>query len=648
MVGWVEKAIAESLRGSHLCQDEVVVNGSKKHLLPQFLDRKICRLCRRLLGSKIEIVYHDKYNMACPTVPLDPLRAERILAFLVSEGVVLRPGVHEPRPISLKRLERVHTASYLDTVNQIPTMTSIMGCDVTRDQVDRFLDQHRLQTGGTLMATRLALQHGVAVNLGGGFHHALADQGGGFCIFNDVAVAIAQVRREGFRGRILIVDLDLHDDNGTRALFAADPEVYTFSIHAGDWGPTSVECATAIALGAGVDDATYLEAIRRHLPAVVREFRPRLVVYNAGCDPAHDDLLGDWAITPQAMLERDRLVVGLARSGTRKVPLVIVLGGGYGQESWRYSARFLSALLCRRRGPIEPPTTEEITLKRYRYLSGLFEIGELSGASAENEFGLSEEDLFLPGWGFSKETRLLGLYTRHGVELFLERGGILDRLRDLGFSHPTLDFDLNDPAGQTVRVFSDPARSEVLVELRLARDRRSLPDMELLSIEWLLLQNPRAVFTPARQKLPGQTYPGLGMLKDVVALLTVACEGLHLDGLIFVPSQYHIAAQWHGYLFFLKPEARARFDALSALMRDISLAEATQAIAAGRVVDAETGEVFRWQPEPMIAPISDKLKQRIGTAGWPGETDRTFRFRWRDLHATVSSPSAVETGINRV
>ncbi len=616
------------------------MNAIEKHLLPRFMDRNVCRLCRRLLGPKIEIVYHDRYSAACPTLPLDPLRAERILAFLVSEGLVLRRGVHTPKPISLKRLERVHTPSYLDSVNQIPVMTSIMGSELTRDQVDRFLDHQRLLTGGTLEATRLALKRGTAVNLGGGFHHALADQGGGFCIFNDVAVAVAQVRREGFGGRILIIDLDLHDDNGTRALYAGDPDVTTFSIHARHWGPTDGDGAIAIELGSRVDDATYLEAIRRHLPPLIRELRPRLVFYNAGCDPAHDDLLGDWTITPEAMLERDQLVVELARSRPRKQALVIVLGGGYGQETWRYSARFLSALLCRRRGPIEPPTTEEITLKRYRYLSGLFTPGELCGASAENEFGLSEDDLFLPGWGISKETRLLGLYTRHGVELFLERGGLLDRLRDLGFLHPTLDFDLNDPGGQTFRVFSDPARTDVLVELRLGRDRRSLPGVELLSIEWLLLQNPRGSFSAARQRLPGQTHPGLGMLKDVVGLLTVACEGLHLDGLIFVPSQYHIACQWQGYLFFLKPVARARFAALAEVMRDLPLAEATQAIAAGRVVDAETGEVFRWQPEPMIAPISDKLKRQNETGGWPGQTDRTFRLRLLEA-ATGSSSSGV-------
>lgn len=117
----------------------------------------------------------------------------------------------------------------------------------------------------------------------------------------------------------------------------------------------------------------------------------------------------------------------------------------------------------------------------------------------------------------------------------LERSGILDRLRDLGFAHPTLDFQLDDPAGQTLRIFGGPDRREQLTELRVLRDRRSVAGCELLAVEWLLMQNPRASFGPGRPQLPGQELPGLGMLYDVFAMLGVACERLHLDGLSFVP-----------------------------------------------------------------------------------------------------------------
>ncbi len=577
----------------------------------QLLHRSHRRFWRRLRPPAFRLVYHEKYNAAFPDVPNDSLRAERILAFLASEGLVWRRCVNRPEPVWLKALELVHGADYLDRVHEPRTLTSIMGVEISPDQVDRLIDFQRLQTGGTLMATRRARAHGVGVNLGGGFHHAMANGGGGFCIFNDVAVAIADERRRGLEGPVLVIDLDLHDGDGTRDVFRDDGEVFTFSIHARHWGPTEARASAAIELGGKVDDRTYLEAVRRHLPPLVEELNPSLVFYLAGCDPAHDDLLGDWRISAEAMLERDRLVLSLVRPPRRhKAPLVILLAGGYSQETWRYSARFLSCVQRPGR-PIEPPSTEEITLKRYRYISRGFDPVELSGAGAADNFGLTEEDVFLPGWVGREKTRFLDFYTRHGLELIFERAGFLDRLRDLGFPHPTVALQLDDPGGHTLRVFGGPDRRELLVELRLRRDRRSLPGLELLSVEWLLLQNPRAPFDAGRPRLPGQSHPGLGMLNEVVAMLQVACERLHLDGLIFVPSEYHVAAYSQGYLTFLDADARARFEALRRLFRDVALPEATRAVAEGQVIDTDTGEVFHWLPSPMVLPVSEKLAHLV-------------------------------------
>ncbi|NJL28649.1 MAG: hypothetical protein HC897_12550 [Thermoanaerobaculia bacterium] len=123
---------------------------------------------------------------------------------------------------------------------------------------------------------------------------------------------------------------------------------------------------------------------------------------------------------------------------------------------------------------------------------------------------MTEADLFLPAWGARRETRLLGFYTKHGLELILERTGIFDRLRDLGFAQPTLDVDLADPAGETVRVFGAPDRAEVLVEMRLRRDRRSIPGMELLTIEWLLLQTRAPAFHRRDRRYRGKSTPVWG------------------------------------------------------------------------------------------------------------------------------------------
>lgn len=631
-------------------------------LLPQPLRKTARKLRRRVVPARIQVVYHEGYNHAFADVPADPLRAERILAFLASEGLVLRRHVHRPEPVTLKDLERVHAAEYLDSVNRVEVLTSILGTEVYPAVVDRILDFQRLQSGGTLLAFRCARRHGLGINLGGGYHHAADDEGAGFCVFNDVAVAIGDARRRGFLEPILVVDLDLHDGDGTRDIFRHDRSVHTFSIHARHWQDVeSVESAvesTAIELGSDVGDAEFLGVLRRELPPLVERFDPGLVVYLAGVDGARDDAMGSWKLTAEALLERDRLVRRLAREEC-SVPLVVVLAGGYGPEAWRYSARFLSDL--ERPGePIEPPSTDVITLKRYRYISSLFDPAELSGGPDEDEadddnLGITAEDVMLPGWTQQRETRFLGFYTRHGIELVLERSGFLDRLRDLGFQHPTLDFHLEDPGGQTVRLWGDPDQRELLVEIRLLRDRRSVPGMELLRVEWLLMQNPRTEFSPERPPLPGQEHPGLGMLQDLVALLIVACERLHLDGLVFVPSQFHVAAYGRSHMRFLRPETQRRFDALFRFFSDAGtgFAEATRAVAEGRVRDRESGEIVRWRPEPMVLPVSERMEDAVRTLRRDARerdekreadpTDETPLYRRLELlppsRATSSEPS---------
>ena len=252
--------------------------------------------------------------------------------------------------------------------------------------------------GGTIQATRLALRTGgVAVHLGGGFHHAMPDAGLGFCVFNDVAVAIRRLRGRGFAEPVLVVDLDLHDGNGTRRVFADDPTVHTFSIHNDHWGDTEAVASTSIALGPGVGDARFLGTLREALPPVFEAVKPGLVVYLAGTDPAEDDPIGNWRLTARALFERDRFVTSLARPDGRPCPMVVVLAGGYGRHAWRYSARYVLWLASGR--AIEPVEEEALALRRFRRLGR-----DLRDAEAVDDglpFTLSEEDLagLMPGPG---------------------------------------------------------------------------------------------------------------------------------------------------------------------------------------------------------------------------------------------------------
>lgn len=558
----------------------------------------------------MHFVFHRGYSGAVTNVPHDPVRGERILAFLTGEGLLDERDIAVPRRPSLRTLLRVHDAEYLESLALPEAMPRIFGATMTDEDQENVIKGQRLMVGGTLYATRLALtRRGVAVNLGGGFHHAYRDRGEGFCIFNDVAVAIARIRDRGFSEPILIIDLDLHDGSGTRSIFALDPSVHTYSVHNQHWSDTEAVASTSIALGDGVSDEHYLGTLVKSLPDVVESVAPGLVFYVAGVDLVTGDPLGTWQVTADGLLSRDRYVMGLLRRRTRPIPVVVVLAGGYGDSAWRYSARFFSWLLAGH--VIEPPANEEMTLMRYRRIWRKLDPLDLTSEPDDSSWKLTPEDLVGIIPGAPRQTRFLGYFSRHGLELVLERFGLFDQLRVRGFDNPCLDLDLDHPQGQTLRIFGDLDHDELLMELRVDRSQRAVPGMEVLVIEWLLLQNPRAAFGPYRRPLPGQIHPGLGLLKGVFGWLLVVCEMLELDGVYYVPSHYHVAAQSRRLVRFLEPEHEARFRRVRELVAKLPMAAATRLVAEGGIRDETTGAAFQWQGFPMVLPVSERLKSRI-------------------------------------
>jgi acetoin utilization deacetylase AcuC-like enzyme len=592
--------------------------------------RTLRRGRRRLAGllgrPEVSFVYTRRYQLELPGLLYDPRRGEQILAFLDSAGLLGRRSLYAPLPATFRQLRRVHTDDYLDSLNLPGALARIVGLTLSEELSDRFLATQRFMVGGTIRATALALESGgIAVNLGGGLHHAFADRGERFCVYNDVATAINELRARGFQSRILIVDLDVHDGDGTRALFARDPTVHTFSIHNRSSSDEDAMADTVVELGFGVADATYLDAVRQRLPPVFAAFQPVLVFYLAGADPAADDQIGDWKISAAALLERDRFVLSCVRDGDRgnrghrRLPLVITLAGGYGLNAWRYSARFFSSLLNRGRA-VEPPSTEEAVLSRYRRLAQELEPHELTGdPRRDDDWGLTDDDLAAALGGPHRPRRFLGYYSPQGLELALERAGLLDRLRGLGFEPLTQVLDLDNPTGDTVRLYGDAGRRELLIEARARIDRGTLPGLSLLRIEWLLLQNPRAEFTADRPRLPGQSHPGLGISQDIIALLILACDRLQLDGLVFVPAHYHTASQGRKWLRFLDPRDEGVFRALREALHGLPLPEATRAIDEKQVVDVYTPkstEPFTWRPAPMVMPVTDRLRALVESADY--------------------------------
>jgi acetoin utilization deacetylase AcuC-like enzyme len=585
--------------------------------MPRWLRGIARRLRHAVHPPEVSFVHHPDYMLALPGVPVDPQRADRIVAFLLERGLIRGGDISRPFRASLANVERVHTREYLDSLDRPEALERILGFPISDEQRQQVIDYQRLLCGGTIHATRLALRgRRIAVNLGGGFHHALPDRGMGFSVLNDVAIAVRRLRHKGFDDPVVIVDGDLHDGNGTRAAFATDETVYTFSIHNATWDAPPAVADTCIALGGGVTDDQYLDVLRRELPPAIAANRPGLVIYVAGTDVAADDTLGNWKLTKRGILERDRFVATQAR-GDRGVPLVIVLGGGYGQKTWRYSARFFAWLLSGRE--VEPVEDVDEVVRRYRRLAVTRDafrkkVGGATGGDGP-DWSLTEEDLNLSPAN-ARPIRVLGELSAHRLELALEHLGILAQIRALGFPAPVVAVDAASPVGDTIRIFGDASRSALLMELRLGRRLDLVPGTRTLYVEWLLLQDPREGFADPTRRLPGQDHPGLGMLREIIGWLVVLAESLELDGLAFTPAHYYMAALGRRHLQFARPEEAATFDAFRDAVAGLDLSAATRAIEEGRVIDERTGTPVRWHAPLMVLPLTEKLRSCIGGVEW--------------------------------
>lgn len=278
----------------------------------------------------LPIVHHPGYVAALPDGHRFPMAKFGALArHLRAEGLV-PDGFHEPREAPDGWLRLAHSASYVDGVNNGSVPRQIekdIGLPITADVGRR----GRLATAGTVLAGRLALEHGMAANTAGGSHHARFEQGAGFCVFNDVAVAVRVLQADGAIERALIIDLDVHQGDGTARIFAGEESVMTLSVHAADNYPTQKAVSDVdIALPDGTGDNAYLDVIRSGLPRALDSHHPDMVFYNAGVDPHLEDKLGRLALSSAGLMARDLFVIDQVRQ--RALPLAAVIGGGYGAD----------------------------------------------------------------------------------------------------------------------------------------------------------------------------------------------------------------------------------------------------------------------------------------------------------------------------
>jgi acetoin utilization deacetylase AcuC-like enzyme len=283
-------------------------------------------------------------------------RGARVLDQLAKELTGNSPLIYQkPRMVSLKEVKLAHCPCYVDRLKKPATWAETFGLsnvlpdnDTTRAILTKLLNEYRLKSGGTLLAARLALQHKLAANLGAGYHHAHRASGDGFCILNDIAIAIKTLQAEKKVERVMVVDTDFHHGNGTASIFKGDRSVFTLDVYAKEAWPFKKEpCSLAVAVSSS-DAGRYLEKLKAALDKALTKFKPDLVVFVQGADTWEMSVLnrGEGFTLPLSVVQaKDELVIDtFAALG---IPLALVFAGGYGDRAWEGHYHGVKHLLFR-------------------------------------------------------------------------------------------------------------------------------------------------------------------------------------------------------------------------------------------------------------------------------------------------------------
>lgn len=563
--------------------------------MPTPLAQWATRARRWVRGHPYAIWYDRAYRLPFASIEastgIDPRRADLVLSYLVGAGYLLADDVRTPSRIRYEDLARVHTAELLESLQDPVAIGHAFAVDPSDVVVDEVVQTIRIACGGTLDAAREALgTRGPTMNLLGGFHHAGPARGGGFCIVNDIAVAVAALRKQGFKKRVVVLDLDAHPPDGTAECFAGDPSVWIGSLSGADWG--KLEGVDETVLPRDCDDGSYLSALQ----ALLSRMPPAgLAFVLAGGDVLKHDRFGALALSLDGVRRRD-LEVFRALEGVGSVWLP---GGGYTADAWRALAGTGMVLARQTLKPIpkqaDPLTTQFANIAR-----------ALTRDKLEGPFWITEADLLGDLDRRNRSPRFLGYYTAEGVEYAMSRYGILQHLRRLGYSNFRVSTD-RDERGDRLRLFAESDGVEHLL-IETVLEKRKVADQDVLYVHWLTLRHPRGRFSKERPRLPGQEEPGLGIAREAGQLFARIAERLGLAGIAFRPAWLHTAYAARFAMVFVEALNQAHFEALLRDLAHVPLSELSQALADGRV--KLNGERYTWEAGEMVYWLDQRRGDR--------------------------------------
>jgi acetoin utilization deacetylase AcuC-like enzyme len=279
----------------------------------------------------MKVFYSDQFVLPLPEGHRFPMKKYSMLRERVERDGICGPeDLLVPDPVTDEEILRAHEGAYLKKVIS-GTLTDKEMRRIGFPWSERMVERSRRASGGTLGACRAALEEGLAANLAGGTHHAFADRGEGFCVFNDSAIAPRTLRAEGLADKVIVLDTDVHQGNGTASILRGDPNVFTFSIHGAKNYPFHKEESDLdVPLSDGADDEVFLAALSGALDLVLDSATWDLAIFLAGADPFEDDKLGRLRVTKEGLAERDRMVLEGCRE--RGIPVAVTMAGGYAKR----------------------------------------------------------------------------------------------------------------------------------------------------------------------------------------------------------------------------------------------------------------------------------------------------------------------------